>query len=153
MKSLYKMAASSKDKRTPITTPLYQVPSVDVTPDPPIFSLVTTFKEPRNRFPSLAGRYDNPICRNVLPGRLHRLAESIPQNRFLGSINVYKYGLGVQVLPMQDCSQLITTRNYNYVGKNELCAGRKKKFKTIQLFKKEGDKYTAKGNITNFMGI
>ncbi len=33
-----------KDKRAPITTPPYQVPSVDVTPDPPIFSLVTTFK-------------------------------------------------------------------------------------------------------------
>jgi hypothetical protein len=31
------------DKRMPITTPPYQVPSVDVTPDPPIFSLVTTF--------------------------------------------------------------------------------------------------------------
>jgi hypothetical protein len=28
----------------PITTPPYQVPCVDVTPDPPIFSLVTTFK-------------------------------------------------------------------------------------------------------------
>ncbi len=27
-----------------ITTPPYQVPSVDITPDPPIFSLVTTFK-------------------------------------------------------------------------------------------------------------
>ncbi len=39
------MAASLKDKRTPITTPPYQVPSVDVTPDPPIFSLVTTFKQ------------------------------------------------------------------------------------------------------------
>ncbi len=37
------MAASLKYKRTPITTPPYQVPSVDVTPDPPIFSLVTTF--------------------------------------------------------------------------------------------------------------
>ncbi len=74
--------------------------------------------------------------------------ESIP-----GLLKRFKdTGSGVQVLPMQDCSQLITTRNYNYVGKNELCAGRKKKFKTIQLFKKEGDKYTAKGNITNFMG-
>jgi hypothetical protein len=40
------MAASLKDKITPITTPPYQVPSVDVTPDPPIFSLVTTFKLP-----------------------------------------------------------------------------------------------------------
>ncbi len=38
------MAASLKYKRTPITTPPYQVPSVDVDPDPPIFSLVTTFK-------------------------------------------------------------------------------------------------------------
>ena len=27
------------------------------------------------------------------PVRLHRLAKSIPRNRFLGSINVYKYGL------------------------------------------------------------
>ncbi len=27
------------------------------------------------------------------PSRLHRLAESVPRNRFLGSINVYKYGL------------------------------------------------------------
>jgi hypothetical protein len=44
LKSLYKMAASSKDKRTPITTPPYQVPSVDATPDQPIFALVTTFK-------------------------------------------------------------------------------------------------------------
>jgi hypothetical protein len=34
------MAASLKGKRTPP----YQVPSVDITPDPPIFSLVTTFK-------------------------------------------------------------------------------------------------------------
>jgi hypothetical protein len=30
-----------KDKRTPP----YQVPCVDITPDPPIFSLVTTFKK------------------------------------------------------------------------------------------------------------
>ncbi len=27
------------------------------------------------------------------PTRLHKLAESIPWNRFLGYINVYKYGL------------------------------------------------------------
>jgi len=39
------MAASLKGKRTPITTPPYQVPSVDITPDPPIFSLVTTFND------------------------------------------------------------------------------------------------------------
>jgi hypothetical protein len=34
----------SKDKRTPITTPPYKVPSVDVTPDQPTFLLDTTFK-------------------------------------------------------------------------------------------------------------
>ncbi len=28
-----------------------------------------------------------------LPARLHRLLESIPWNRFLGSLNVYKFGL------------------------------------------------------------
>jgi hypothetical protein len=44
LKCLYKMAASVKGKRTPITTPPYQVPSVDITREPPIFSLVTTFK-------------------------------------------------------------------------------------------------------------
>jgi hypothetical protein len=37
------MAATLKVKRTPITTPPYRVPSADITPDPPIFSLVTTF--------------------------------------------------------------------------------------------------------------
>ncbi len=29
------------------------------------------------------------------PARLHRLAKSVPRNRVLGSINVYKYGLGI----------------------------------------------------------
>jgi hypothetical protein len=53
---------------------------------------------------------------------------------------------------MADCSQLITSRKYSYIGKNELCAGRKKKFKSIQLFKKEGDKFSAKGNLTNHLG-
>jgi hypothetical protein len=46
------MVASLKDKRTPITTPPYQVPSVDVTPDPPIFSLVTTFKDSVKKYAS-----------------------------------------------------------------------------------------------------
>jgi hypothetical protein len=44
LRAPYKMAALSKDKRTPITTPSYKVSSVDVTPGPPTFSLVTTFK-------------------------------------------------------------------------------------------------------------
>ncbi len=39
------------------------------------------------------------------PAMLHNLAESIPRNRFLGSINVYKYGLstlGIYVLPIEE---------------------------------------------------
>jgi hypothetical protein len=46
------------------------------------------FKEPRNRFP--ARRAGTTTHR---PARLHKLAESIPWNRFLGSLNVYIYGL------------------------------------------------------------
>jgi hypothetical protein len=42
-------------------------------------------KETRNQFP--AWRAGRPVA------RLHRLAESIPWNRFLGSLNVYKFGL------------------------------------------------------------
>jgi hypothetical protein len=38
----YKMTATTSDKRTPITTPSYNfIPNVDVTPDPPTFSLDT----------------------------------------------------------------------------------------------------------------
>ncbi len=39
----YNLAASTSDKRMPITTSPYNVPSVDVTPDKPTFSLDTTF--------------------------------------------------------------------------------------------------------------
>ncbi len=49
-------------------------------------------KETRYRFSAWrAGR--KPYL-SYWPARPHRLAKSIPQNRFLGSINVYKYGLG-----------------------------------------------------------
>jgi hypothetical protein len=49
------------------------------------------FKETRNRFqPGGPVRQPNFSYR---PVTLHRLAKSIPRNRFLGSINVYKYGL------------------------------------------------------------
>ncbi len=47
------------------------------------------FKEPRNRFP--AWRACTTTSRQ--PARPHRLAESVHRNRFLASINVYKYGL------------------------------------------------------------
>ncbi len=40
--------------------------------------------------PGGPGKHPFLTCR---PARLYRLAESIPWNRFLGSLNVYKFGL------------------------------------------------------------
>ncbi len=55
------------------------------------------FKEPRNRVPAcLAGT--QPYM-SYWPARLHRLAKSIPQNRFLGFIIVYKYEPGCRTGP------------------------------------------------------
>jgi hypothetical protein len=47
---------------------------------------LSTFKEPRNRF------------RKPGPDRLHRLAESISWNRFLGFLQVYKFGSGSKTM-------------------------------------------------------
>ncbi len=49
------------------------------------------FKGPRNRFPPWRAGTTTLIV--VLAGKLHRLVESISRNRFLGSLNFYKYGL------------------------------------------------------------
>ncbi len=51
----------------------------------PVF--VNLFKEPRNPFP--AWRPVRQLYLMYQPARLHRLAESIPWNRFLGSLNVF----------------------------------------------------------------
>jgi hypothetical protein len=50
-----------------------------------------SFKETRYRFS--AWRAGTKPYLSYWPARQHRLAKSIPRNRFLGSINVYKYGL------------------------------------------------------------
>jgi hypothetical protein len=52
-----------------------------------IYSRVKIFKQ------SMGTRNRVVMRLLYLPARLHRLAEFIPWNRFLGSINVYKYGL------------------------------------------------------------
>jgi hypothetical protein len=57
------------------------------------------FKEPRKRFPAwrvgTTTLFVVPArqATSYRPARLHRLVESISRNRFLGFINVYKYGL------------------------------------------------------------
>ncbi len=50
-----------------------------------------SFKETRHRFS--AWRAGTKPYLSYWPARLNRLAKSIPRYRFLGSINVYKYGL------------------------------------------------------------
>jgi hypothetical protein len=62
---------------------------------PPVYvaraRICRSFKETRYRFS--AWRVGTKPYLSYWPARLHRLAKSIPQNRFLCSINVYKYGL------------------------------------------------------------
>ncbi len=53
------------------------------------------FKKPRNRFP--ACRVGTTTLFVVPARKGNWLAESIPRNRFLGSINVFKYGLGLHL--------------------------------------------------------
>jgi hypothetical protein len=48
------------------------------------------------RSPGIDSQHGGPVRQHYLsnrPARLHRLAESVHRNRFLGSINVDKYGL------------------------------------------------------------
>ncbi len=51
------------------------------------------FKEPRNRFPAWRAGTTTLFVVPVRQATVHTLAESIPPNRYLGYINVYKYGL------------------------------------------------------------
>ncbi len=64
-----------------------------------------TFRDPRNRFQGidtaslcrLTDRYDNSIPTRFLApidcSKIQALAEFVPWNQFLGSLNVYKFGL------------------------------------------------------------
>ncbi len=48
------------------------------------------------RSPGIDSQHGGPVRQLYLthrPARLHRLAESVPCNRFLGSLNGYKFGL------------------------------------------------------------
>nr|ALS04701.1 serine proteinase stubble [Pseudodiaptomus poplesia] len=59
----------------------------------------------------------------------------------------------LQVLPMANCKYLVSKGKYEYRGIVELCAGRKKKFKTIKVYEKSQSKYTLKGEETNYLGL
>jgi hypothetical protein len=106
LKALYKMAASTNDKRKPITTSPYNVPSVDVTPDQPTFSLDTTFKAGllgsilQNYFFAAVGKvccYHLKIIsyiRNSLKGELSKLyyARSTKKIEFVNNFSAGKKG-------------------------------------------------------------
>ena len=57
-----------------------------------------------------------------------------------------------QVLPMGVCKALITKGSYKFVGKNEICAGKKKSFPTVKVFEKSGESFNLAGTEKNFYG-
>jgi hypothetical protein len=82
-------------------TPDGETARVDLNPMPestlsPRARICRSCKETRYRFS--AWRASTKPYLSYWPARLHRLAKSIPRNRCLGSINVYKYGLSLRSL-------------------------------------------------------
>ena len=60
----------------------------------------------------------------------------------------------LSVLPMGHCRELVTAGGYQFFGRFDMCAGRKKTFKTIQKYKLTSDKkYNHDGNVTNYFGL
>jgi len=60
----------------------------------------------------------------------------------------------VTILPLSHCKYLITKGKYQYWGKLDFCAGRKKHFKTIQRYKKlKNGEYEFEKNVTNYFGL
>jgi hypothetical protein len=77
------------------------------------------------------------------PAKLHRLAEFIPWNRFLGSMNVWKYGLRIMglvllegktitLLPSSHCFYTLTSAA-DRINKHELKKGILSKIKGSKL--------------------
>ena len=61
----------------------------------------------------------------------------------------------LNVLEMSHCKQLTEMGNYKFWGEWDLCAGKKRKFKTIVQYEKDkdSDEYTFYKNITNYFGM
>jgi len=60
----------------------------------------------------------------------------------------------LEILPLSHCKKLITQGSYSFVGKNEICAGKKKKFKKTTLYEKLGPgKYERSQEFTNYLGL
>ncbi len=84
------------------------------------FVFVNLLRTPGIDSPAASGPVRQPYF-VLSAARLHRLAESIPRNWFLGSVNVYKYGLSVEKLgmtaykawPRPACNWLIRSIQFN----------------------------------------
>merc|ERR1712042_291992 len=63
----------------------------------------------------------------------------------------------LQLLPMSVCKKLVRSKGaqlYRFNGRVDLCAGRKKKFKTIQSYKETASgEYVFDKNVTNYFGL
>jgi len=59
----------------------------------------------------------------------------------------------LHILTMIHCKTLITNRKYDFRGKFEFCAGRKKKFRNVEQYEKKGGKYVFKSKTKNFLGL
>ena len=83
------------------------------------------------RSPGIHSQPTGPVRQPYLsyrPARLQRLPESIPRNRFLGSINVYKYGLSP---PMKCVIVMYTVHIYRTTFKVLSC------FNSLKVHKNE----------------
>ncbi len=83
-----------------VQCPVVGVPRLVYRPAPVFVDLL--------RSPGIDFQPGGPVRQPYLsyrPTRLHRLAESISRNLFLGSINVYKYGLVLYTPPSQTTCQ------------------------------------------------
>jgi len=77
------------------------------------------------RSPGIDSKPGGPVRQPYLaywPARLHRLAESIPRNRFLGPFNVYKYGLRKELNSSQESrggkGKVVSPTIIEYNGEN-----------------------------------
>ncbi len=115
---LYFARTSAPEEKTePVFVNLLRSPGIDSQPGWPV------------RQPYLSYR----------PARLHRLAESIPLNRFLGSLNIYKYGVRfAQALCIDDRCQTLKGKISVRQMKEERKQGKGFSNRTMELTIKDG---------------
>jgi len=60
----------------------------------------------------------------------------------------------LDVLSREDCKLLINEqKKYRVILKYEMCAGKKRKFKDLKMYEKDGDKFKLKSTVKNYLGL